>query len=183
VHVLAFDPSQSNLLVIGLANDTLHIFDVELRQFPSWSQPLSQLPSKRSTHVQDPILGVTFDPQSFNSTVSSDSSNQALLWSSSWLRSVRLDGAVCTKINPSTKKRRRQNRRESTITSNEEPSNDALESNLSGHQREPKVITHYRPNLFAGFIGPRELVVVERPLVDVLAALPPAYFKHKYGAS
>jgi U3 small nucleolar RNA-associated protein 4 len=46
-----------------------------------------------------------------------------------------------------------------------------------------KMITHYRPILYADFLAPGELVVVERPLVDVLATLPPAYFVHKYGAS
>jgi len=43
------------------------------------------------------------------------------------------------------------------------------------------LVTHYRPILFVGFVGRGELVVVERPLVDVLARLPPAFFKPKYG--
>lgn len=46
-----------------------------------------------------------------------------------------------------------------------------------------KMVTHYRPILHVDFLGPGELVVVERPLVDVLATLPPAYFKPKYGVS
>ena len=50
-------------------------------------------------------------------------------------------------------------------------------------QQNFKLVTHYRPVLFVDFIAPAELVVVERPLVDVLAKMPPAYFKPKYGAS
>ena len=50
-------------------------------------------------------------------------------------------------------------------------------------QRNFKLITHYRPLLLVDFVSPGELVVVERPLVDVLAKLPPAYFKPKYGAT
>ncbi|KAH9947650.1 WD40 repeat-like protein [Amylocystis lapponica] len=46
-----------------------------------------------------------------------------------------------------------------------------------------RVVTHYRPLLLVDYVAPGELVVVERPLVDVLAKLPPAYFKTKYGAS
>jgi U3 small nucleolar RNA-associated protein 4 len=46
-----------------------------------------------------------------------------------------------------------------------------------------KMVTHYRPILHVDFLGPGELMVVERPLVDVLSTLPPAYFKPKYGAS
>ena len=40
--------------------------------------------------------------------------------------------------------------------------------------------------LVVGLVGETlvdELVVVERPLVDILLMLPPAYFKHKYGIS
>jgi U3 small nucleolar RNA-associated protein 4 len=45
------------------------------------------------------------------------------------------------------------------------------------------IITRFRPTLMVDFLGAGELVVVERPLVDVLAGLPPAFFKPKYGAS
>jgi U3 small nucleolar RNA-associated protein 4 len=88
---------------------------------------------------------------------------------------------ACT--NPSIKKRRHHGRKHSNADSNEDPStsNDAEEPALRGHPRGFKVITQYRPNLFVGYIGTKELVIVERPLVDVLATLPPAYFKHKYG--
>ena len=49
--------------------------------------------------------------------------------------------------------------------------------------RDDKLIMQYRPIACCDFLAKDELVVVERPLVDVLATLPPAYFKHKYGAS
>jgi len=49
--------------------------------------------------------------------------------------------------------------------------------------RDCKMITQYRPIGACEFLSREELVVVERPLVDVLATLPPAYFKHKYGSS
>ena len=50
-------------------------------------------------------------------------------------------------------------------------------------QQNFKLVMQYRPLLFVDFIGPKELIVVERPLVDVLAKLPPAFFKPKYGAT
>ena len=53
----------------------------------------------------------------------------------------------------------------------------------SGRQENFKLVTAYRPILFVDFVGNKELVVVERPLVDVLAKLPPAFFKPKYGAT
>ena len=57
------------------------------------------------------------------------------------------------------------------------------DSQQEGQQRNFKLVTHYRPLLLVDFVAPGELVVVERPLVDVLAKLPPAYFKPKYGAT
>ncbi|KAF8895039.1 WD40-repeat-containing domain protein [Gymnopilus junonius] len=57
------------------------------------------------------------------------------------------------------------------------------EENEERQWRDYKMITQYRPILACDFLTKDELVVVERPLVDVLLTLPPAYFKHKYGAS
>ena len=44
-----------------------------------------------------------------------------------------------------------------------------------------KLVTRYRPILCADFLDAGELLVVERPLMDLLQALPPAFFKPKYG--
>lgn len=43
------------------------------------------------------------------------------------------------------------------------------------------MFTQYRNLLAVEFINSDEMVVVERPLLDVLSTLPPAYFKAKYG--
>ncbi|KAG1749712.1 WD40 repeat-like protein [Suillus paluster] len=48
-------------------------------------------------------------------------------------------------------------------------------------ERKLRMVTNYRPILALDFLGPGELVLVERPLVDVLSKLPPAFFKPKYG--
>lgn len=58
-----------------------------------------------------------------------------------------------------------------------------IEASMQEEQDNFKMVTHYRPILHVDFVASGELVVVERPLVDVLATLPPAYFKPKYGAS
>ena len=44
-----------------------------------------------------------------------------------------------------------------------------------------KIVTRYRPNLFVDFLDGGELLIVERPLGDVLRELPPAFFKPRYG--
>lgn len=63
------------------------------------------------------------------------------------------------------------------MTSMVVPGEESLASSAS------RLISHYRPILHVDFLDDGELVVVERPLVDVLSTLPPAYFKHKYGLS
>ena len=65
--------------------------------------------------------------------------------------------------------------------------NGAVTAAVGGDEERPwrdeKLIMQYRPIACCDFLDKDELVVVERPLVDILATLPPAYFKHKYGAS
>jgi len=89
-----------------------------------------------------------------------------------------------------SKKRRREHR----TTANGPPQSranaggpqvDISAEDLFG-QAQPKnftILTHYRPLLFVDFLDCGEMVVVERPLVDVMSAMPPAFFKPKYGSS
>jgi len=157
---------------MGFSNNTIQIYDVEARQFPSWSQDIVASLPKRFSEAHDPILGVTFDP--------SPQPRHALFWGSSWMCKVKLEGQPGTSggtRRSSSKKRRRNSQK---LSAHEE--NGVLPDE---HQppREARMITHYRPTLCVEFLGRGEMVVVERPLVDVMARLPPAYFKHKYGMS
>jgi len=44
------------------------------------------------------------------------------------------------------------------------------------------VITKYRDIMLVDSLGPKELIVVERPAVDILQNLRPAYYRPKYGS-
>lgn len=79
-------------------------------------------------------------------------------------------------VGGSAKKRRREGKELVAVPSISISPNEEATSDF-------KMITRYRPLLFVDFLEAGELVVVERPLIDVLANLPPAYFKHKYGTS
>ncbi|TFK57442.1 WD40 repeat-like protein [Heliocybe sulcata] len=162
VHALAFSPSDPSILVLALANNTLHIYDAESRQFPDWARPLCASLPTRFTRLHDPVLGVTFDKSP---------SAAALFWGSTWICKVKLDAPVGW--GGFSKKRRRESRKQTGKVSTEEQRGD--------QQTNFKLVTHYRPILFVDFLAPGELVIVERPLVDVLTKLPPAYFKPKYG--
>ncbi|KAF7306724.1 WD-REPEATS-REGION domain-containing protein [Mycena indigotica] len=159
---ICFDPSRPSVLVLAFPDNSIQIFDVEARQFPPWGKEICDNLPKRLTRTHDHILGVTFDPamESQSSTPRS-----MLLWGSTWLCKLRLERSDTT-----ARSAQRKRRRDDDKSPKMEPVDDYL-----------KMVTHYRPILHLDFLGAGEVVVVERPLVDVLATLPPAYFVHKYG--
>lgn len=121
--------------------------------------------------MHDPMVGASF--------VSQDGVDNAWLWGSSWLCKVRLNQSTV----PMSKKRSRGNLTEKSPSapSTKNGVTDDFDQKESSDDGNFKVVTHFRPILFTGFIGPKELVIVERPLVDVMSRLPPAFFKPKYG--
>jgi len=169
-QALCFDPAIPSVLVMVFPDNTLQIYDVEARQFPAWSREVCNNLPKRFTQAHDPVLGLTFDPALTERPLdgSPQTSRCALFWGSTWLCKLNIDIPNVS----SGKKRRRDIQRSSST-----------HPDLDDQSKEFKMITHYRPILCAEFLAPGELVVVERPLIDVLATLPPAYFRHKYGAS
>jgi len=117
---------------------------------------------------------MTVDPAA---TAADPNSQRVLFWGSTWICRVTMNEQKNWTM---SKKRPRES---GSIPSGGDP---AQKFGVSLEEQQPnnfKMITHYRPILHVDFLGPGELVVVERPLVDVLATLPPAYFKHKYGVS
>jgi U3 small nucleolar RNA-associated protein 4 len=169
-QLLSFDPAHPSILMMAFPDNTLQVYNVESRQFPAWGKELCNNLPKRFTHAHDPILGVTFDPSQPPSTNSTSSPRYALFWGSTWMCKLSLNDSTGAGL---TRKRRRESAK---LSGPPPPPNEELAGDF-------KMITHYRPILFVDFLDPGELVVVERPLVDVLSTLPPAYFKHKYGAS
>ncbi|KAF7794114.1 hypothetical protein EIP86_005244 [Pleurotus ostreatoroseus] len=181
VHALAFDTHAPSTLVLGLADNTLQVYDVEARTFPAWSRVLANALPPRFKGLHDPVLGAAFDAAPAPATERS-----VLFWGAAWLCRVKLDAG--TEYGGFEKKRRWGGRAlqvrppqgvgvtgSNAVTLGEEPK--------IVPQQNFKLVTHYRPLLFVDFIGPGELVVVERPLVDVLAQMPPAFFKPKYGTT
>ena len=183
VQALSFDPSDHGTLVIGLANNAIHVFNVESRTFPDWSITLCSNLPKRFTHLHDPILGLTFNP-----TPSKDGSRKALFWGFTWMCSVKLDSPAGW--GGFSKKRRREHKAIQNGASQPHVNISRAKANVSAEdqksQTQPKnftVLTYYRPLLFVDFLDCGEMIVVERPLVDVMSSMPPAFFKPKYGSS
>lgn len=170
VQTMSFDPKQPNILIMAFPNNTMQMYDVEAKQSPVWAQDFCNSLPKRFTYAHDPVLGIAFDsttPAASDMAVDSPASQRfVLLWGSTWICKLN--------YNPSGGRMSKKRHRENNVETSESQNQNA---------RHFKMITQYRPILYVDFVGSGELVVVERPLVDVLATLPPAYFKPKYGAS
>ncbi|KAF8213295.1 WD40-repeat-containing domain protein [Mycena galopus ATCC 62051] len=169
-QAICFDPSRPSILILAFPNNSIQVFDVESRQFPSWSKDICSNLPKKFARAHDHILGVAFDPAiagpSFKASAGAAAPRHVLCWGSTWLCKIKLDDSG----RAGNKKRRREGDRSPKI--------DAMSEDHANF----KMVTHYRPILHVDFLAPGELIVVERPLVDVLATLPPAYFAHKYGS-
>jgi len=183
IQALSFNPSDHGTLVIGLANNAIHVFNADSRKFPDWSIALCGNLPKRFTHLHDPILGLTFNP-----TPSKDGSGKALFWGFTWMCSVKLDSPAGW--GGFSKKRRREYKTIPNGAPQSHANTSKAQANVSAEdqnsQTQPKnftVLTYYRPLLFVDFLDCGEMVVVERPLVDVMSSMPPAFFKPKYGSS
>ncbi|TFY72623.1 hypothetical protein EVG20_g365 [Dentipellis fragilis] len=177
VQALSFSFSAPSLLVLAFANNTFELYDAEARQFPPWSRELCNSLPKRFTHIHDTVLGVAFSPTPSEAKPSLHMpwKSFALFWGATWICKVQLD--VPVGWGGFSKKRHRRNSRPAP------PQANGRKDGHGHHSENFKVVTNYRQILLAEFLASGELVVVERPLMDILAKLPPAYFKPKYGAS
>lgn len=164
---------------------------MEARQFPSWSKnlSLSSPVAKKLVTLHDTILGISFPPPPLlpaSNDMSTEKSGiqqkeedggksrYALLWGANWLIKLPLSLSTTGGHSKTSRKRRRPQQDQVDVQA-------SMEESLTNSSS--KLVTHYRPILYVDFLDDGELVVVERPLVDVLRTLPPAYFKHRYGSS
>ncbi|KAF9229647.1 WD40 repeat-like protein [Gyrodon lividus] len=197
-NVMTFTPERPQLLMTVLPNNTIHIYDVEHSEVPIWAHDLNSRIPKQLFGTPDPVVGVTFEPATpppprplVNGDVemtdvsqnplpllptSLASQKEAVFWGSSWLCKLKLDW-----LGKYTEPRKR---RKSEVKHQQQHQGFAPRPDLQNsayEARNLRMVTHYRPILALDFLGPGEMMLVERPLVDVLSKLPPAFFKPKYG--
>ncbi|KAG1871158.1 WD40-repeat-containing domain protein [Suillus tomentosus] len=169
--VLVFLPDNPQILLAVLPNNTIHIFHVEHGEVPTWGREFNSRLPKQFLSAPDPVIGVAFEPLPLSdgemTGIASPSTKpkEAIFWGSSWLCKLELDWEG--KYTGQSRKRRRQ-------------TGPVVVGEMAS-ERKLRMVTNYRPILALDFLGPGELVLVERPLADVLSKLPPAFFKPKYG--
>ncbi|KAG2057126.1 WD40 repeat-like protein [Suillus hirtellus] len=169
--VLVFLPDNPQILLAVLPNNTIHIFHVEYGEVPTWGREFNSRLPKQFLSAPDPVIGVAFEPLPLSDgemtgiAPPSTKPKEAIFWGSSWLCKLELDWEG--KYTGQSRKRRRQ-------------TGPVVVGEMAS-ERKLRMVTNYRPILALDFLGPGELVLVERPLADVLSKLPPAFFKPKYG--
>ena len=200
-------PLSSSVLVLAHADNSLTIFDVEARRYPDWAAHLcsrEKLP-KRFRGLHDPVLGITFDLPRPHSSDDIDSDpiagsshyqRNAYMWGATWICRVTLDAPAGwggfikkrardeqTHGNGKKKKKHPASQKDGAGRVGDGAAAPGGGDGEAEAEEDTnfKLNHRYRPILFAEFMGPGELLVVERPLIDVLATLPPALFKPKYG--
>ncbi|KAG8922794.1 U3 small nucleolar RNA-associated protein [Tulasnella sp. 418] len=173
IRSLVFDPRSSDTLLIGLPNNRIHVFDIEERMFPQWASRVCDNLPQSFTGLHDPLQGLMFVHPSSSSSSFTPSPRQVIAYGSNWLCKIKLDAGVATRKGFRSKDRRKRKTQKSAIEASNEETN---EHNFT-------VVTKYRHMLGVGQLGDQELVIVERPLVDLLSGKgqPPPYYKHRYG--
>ncbi|PVG01220.1 WD40 repeat-like protein [Serendipita vermifera] len=189
VAAMAFESLASRHLLFAMPDNSIHIFDVESRLFPQWQRRLSQTVSRKIGGQRDTILGVTFAPQPQSRRKSDAGAFETVIaWGANWICRFRIYHSGTSSAHSS---KRRRDDEDGNGTDEEELAEEdtAREEEDIEDGAKPlgyktlhlNVFTRFRNLLGVQFLNPEEMVVVEKPLLDVLSKLPPAYFKARYG--
>jgi U3 small nucleolar RNA-associated protein 4 len=194
-----------------MPNNSIRIFDVETRSFPIWQREFSQSVSQRIAILNDPMVGITFVPASGITSLTLASGHQlqhqhqhqhqsVVAWGSNWICRFHLNPANHPQVRKRTRgdrdssesedenqKRTKVNGRDDQEHTQEETEGDDtdtrdLKTEKSNNEKfYLGLIKKYRNILGIHFMNSQEMVVIERPLIDALSGLPPAYFQGRYG--
>ncbi|KAH7104113.1 WD40 repeat-like protein [Auriculariales sp. MPI-PUGE-AT-0066] len=185
VVALAFDPARTHHLVIVLATNRIRVFDVEVRTFPPSARAVCERAAPQLAKLRETVVGATFTRARHEPGTPAPG---LVLWAYDWFCQIKLDAEAPAPVPSKRKKRGRDGDVADEVAPALSEDKELLALGTAAQQQGPKgkplvINTQYRPLLFLGFMGDGDMVVVERPYVDILASLPPAYSKHKYGAS
>ncbi|MBW0476531.1 hypothetical protein O181_016246 [Austropuccinia psidii MF-1] len=146
VNSLAFSQVMPSILMIGFANNTLQVIDVETRQVPCWARSLSSSTPEILTQLRDSLIGIVFQPVSpsiapstnekddgsivgsrtttaGSLVASSDkpipkSNNIALIWGATWICKMTIIDPSVT--NPAIRRRKRRREAQMNLSRNKQ---------------------------------------------------------------
>jgi len=191
IQSLVFDPDRPSVLILAQPNNTLHVFDVESRTFPRWAKRVCEHIPEAFRALKPGVEGLLFvkaakvakkhrqknkkmeQVADNKAEHSSETKHHLLAWGWNWICHIDLEGGRVDAENASLIENQGKGRllHESTVASHE-----SAEANF-------KTVMTYRQMLLVADFGEGQIVVVERPLMDVLTAKgqPPPFYKPKYG--
>lgn len=174
------------------------MFDVEAREFPAWAQAVNEKLPFGLDRMQDALVGIAFIPEDPSDSIDGSSAlgsrstsltqdrrvaRNVVLWGRGWLCKVDLMGGGPAHSGPGITPSLQRKRKQSFAPSDAKRPN-GVASKIEADQPQGLTglaVTKYRDLMLVDFIGPKEMVVIERPSVDILQGLRPAYYRPKYG--
>lgn len=169
------NPTTSLLLLTIPSGNQLHVYSVESRRFP----PALNVPVPDAVRqLADPVVGIAVDPSSPQGRAN------VLMWGSTWILRTKLTAGASQA--GAAKGGRQGKKKRSRATSADEvvpaPAAPVAQTSKQLENERFKLTQTFRPMIGLDYVGRGELVVVERPWLDLVAGLPGGYFKGgKYG--
>ncbi|KIO27849.1 hypothetical protein M407DRAFT_14831 [Tulasnella calospora MUT 4182] len=161
IRDMKFHSDSPQILVLAQVNNSIQVFDVESRTFPGWAKNVTANLPEKFRGLKPGVEGLLFVRDS-----SSTTKHQLLAWGWNWICKIKLDG-------PTTKGGEGKKSRSGWIPKDEwDLERDSL-----------NIFSGYRHMLGVASLGGNEMVVVERPALDLIMVdgLPPSFYKHKFG--
>lgn len=146
----------SATLIVTLANNEVHIYNVEARKRTDWSAEYSDRLPKHYLKLQDKIIGVASNPLQ---------PQHLYVWGPTWLCKIDMQHAVTSEA---------VSKRKWTKSKDNQDSERMDDRNF-------QITRKYQPMLLLDFIDGEEMVIVERPFFTMASSLPPSYYRPRYG--
>ncbi|GAA5807648.1 hypothetical protein MFLAVUS_001018 [Mucor flavus] len=150
---LSFNEFRPNELLVALATNAFFIYDVEHKRLTNWSMTHQDMSKSRLLEQRDRIRGVIYNP---------GDKNKMILYGSTYMCLVDIED----KRTPKKLGKRKSN----------------TDTKLKEEDIPVSISYQYQQILACGFIGPDQLVMIERPKFSVLENLPPSFYKAHFGA-
>ncbi|KDE02845.1 hypothetical protein, variant [Microbotryum lychnidis-dioicae p1A1 Lamole] len=189
---LAFIPSSASL-VIALPTNSMSVFDLKSLTFHRWALPLSQLSANTLTDLREPILGLTFEPRSEATDLSSSMANKVhpsrrvtmhqneqlgLAWGANWVGTIDFD-ALSKGTNAPGKKTTQRREVDKKRAREEDVASGAMGGGDTDDAPKLDIRTtrKYQPLVLFDFVTSGELIAVERTWQDLSQGLVQAWAK------
>ncbi|KAJ3111625.1 U3 small nucleolar RNA-associated protein [Physocladia obscura] len=175
---IAFNSNSANLTVTLASNEIL-VYDVEHARLSPWSRQNSHMLPEKFLNRTDIIMGTES---------SSAIPNKLVVWGPEYICSI--DTSVQLAKDVKSKNKRKYDGGKKTATAvngkfmddnNTDNENEEQDDSSKNGKQGFSMQFNYGPMMFFGLLsGGREAVVVERPILSVIEALPMSFYRRKY---